>query len=122
MNIDKYKVLQPIDDKVVIKKEKTDSKTSGGLILPESTQDNAKYGIIVAVGPGLKEMTSELNTVRTLNEIKTYNEHVELKRIGMMIKNGDRVLYSTIHGQKFNFDDEDLIIQRESEILCIINK
>jgi len=120
--MNKYTKLQPIDDKVVILPLKKEAKTSGGLFLPEESQDSAKTGIVVAVGPGLKEMTSETESVKLLTEIETIEEHIKLKRIGMAVSVGDKILYSNVHGQRFDFNDESLIIQREGEILCILTK
>ena len=121
MNLKDYEKLQPIDDKVVIRRQEGESKTKSGVFLPTQSQQDAKYGIIVAVGLGMKEMTSSTNEKHLLTENNTIQSNQEIKRIGMGINVGDKVLFSEIHGMKFSYNDEDLIIQREGEILCILN-
>ena len=112
--------LEPIDDKIIIKKENTDGVTSGGLIIPEESQGQSKVGIVIAVGPGLKLMDRSPVTKTLLTEGE-YQNTLEIQRIGMKCKVGDKVIFSQNHGIKFEYKDEEYIVQREGDILTIIN-
>ncbi len=122
IDLSKYKKLSPIDDKVIIKKLKTSDRSSGGVLLPETAVGQEQKGIIVAVGPGLKEMTSDKKTKQLLTEDNQYVNEEHIKRIGMQLKVGDLVLYTTVSGLKFNFEGEELIVQREVDIISIIKE
>ena len=121
MNLEKYSKIRPIDDKIIIKKHEKDTQTSGGIYLPEMSQDNAKIGTIVAIGPGMKEYTSEKIKRQLLTENSEYNTTDDIRRIPMYCKVGQTVIYSNTQGMKFEYDNEDLIIQRESDLLCILD-
>jgi len=108
MELEKYKILEPIQDKVVIKKLDGKSQTSGGILMLEE-DIHTNTGIVVAVGPGQRHIPENK---QLLTETKTiyYNKPT--------INVGDKVLYSNNFGVKMEFEDEELIIQRENEILC----
>jgi chaperonin GroES len=112
----KYSNLRPIDDKIIIKKEDNSRVMSGGVYLPEQTKDS-NIGYIVAVGPGQRNFNAASDR-KLLLEQKDYLENTD--RYPMMCKVGDKVVYSTIVGQRIVVDNDELIIQRESELLYIV--
>lgn len=118
LDFSKYKNLKPIDDKIIIKKVDNTRKMTDGLYIPEQTRDS-NVGYIVAVGPGLRNFNTHSDR-QLLLEKKEYLENTD--RYPMVCKVGDKVVYSTIVGQRVVVDGDELIIQRETELLYIINE
>lgn len=85
----------PLYDRVIIKPEKQEEKTAGGIIIPDTAKEKPVRGKVVAAGPGKKD---EPTTVKA----------------------GDNVLYSKHAGQELNIDGEDYLIMRETDILVIL--
>ena len=92
--------LQPLGDRVVIRREDAEAKTAGGIVLPDSAQDKPARGSVVSVGEG-----------RLLDDGT---------RSKMQVKAGDRVLFSSYAGDEFRIDEQDLVLMREDDILAVI--
>ena len=90
--------LQPLDDRIVVKRVEAEEKTAGGIILPGSAQEKPQEGVIVAVGSG-KLLDSGVRA--TLDVIP-----------------GDRVLFGKYSGTEVKVAEESLLIMRESDILA----
>jgi len=92
--------LQPLGERVVVEREEAETKTAGGIVLPDSAKDKPTRGVIVSVGDGrLLENGS---------------------RAPLQVKVGDRVLFSSYSGQEFKLGDEQYILMSEEEILAVI--
>ncbi len=92
--------LQPLGDRVVIQREESESKTAGGIVLPDAAKDKPARGRVLSVGEGrLLENGS---------------------RSKLQVKVGDRVVFSSYAGETFKVDDEELLLMREDEILAVI--
>ncbi len=87
--------MKPINDRVVVKPAPADTKTKGGIIIPDTAKEKPQRGEIIAVGPG-----------------KDGNE--------MTVSKGDIVLYGKYAGQELNYEGEDYLIMREDDILVIL--
>lgn len=94
--------LQPLNDRVVIKREESESKTAGGIVLPDSAKDKPARGSVVCVGNG-----------RLLDNGS---------RSQSQVKVGDRVVFSSYAGEAFKVDDEELLLMREDDILAVIEE
>ena len=92
--------LKPLGDRVLIKREDAEEKTSGGIIIPETSKEKPSKGIVVAVGDGARDEKGNL--------------------IPMNLKAGDKVFFSKWGGTEMKVDDEELVIMKESDILAII--
>jgi len=93
--------IKPLGDRVVIKPLEAESKTKGGIFLPDTAKEKPQEGKVVAVGKG---KTLDNGTVQPL-EVKT----------------GDKVLYGKYSGNEITTKDGDeLLIMREEDILAII--
>jgi chaperonin GroES len=90
--------INPLDDRVVVTPLEAESKTAGGVILPDSAQEKPAQGKIVAVGPGalLKDGT----------------------RAKPSLKKGDVVVYGKYSGTDVKVEGKEFKILRESEILA----
>jgi chaperonin GroES len=92
--------LQPLGDRVVIEREASEERTSGGILLPDSAQNKPARGTVVSVGEG------------RLLEDGTRNK--------LQVKAGDRVLFSSYAGEQFKVGEDELLLMREEDILAIV--
>lgn len=92
--------LQPLGDRVVIKREESESTTAGGIVLPDSAKDKPARGSVVSIGNG-----------RLLDDGT---------RADLQVKVGDRVVFSSYAGEAFKVDDEELLLMREDDLLAVI--
>jgi len=93
--------MQPLGDRVVVQPLEAESKTKGGILLPDTAKEKPQEGKIVAVGKG-KVLDS--GTIQALE-----------------VKVGDKVLYGKYSGNEITTKDGDeLLIMREEDILAII--
>lgn len=96
------KIYQPLGDKVLIEVT-TIEKTASGIIMPDSSNDNIKTGIIIAIGPGLYSNTGAL--------------------IPMDTKIGQTVMFQLgMSTQKVRLDNIDYYMCREPELLLIVGE
>jgi len=92
-------MIKPLGDRVVIKRVDVEETTKSGIILTGAAKEKPQEALVVAVGPGKTENG---------NEIK------------MEVKVGDRVLFSKYSGNEIKYEDEELIILKQDDILGII--
>jgi len=94
--------LIPLEDRVVVKPQEAESKTPGGIVLPDTAKEKPLIGKVIAIGPGKLDDDG--------------------KRIPMSVKKNDTVLFGKYSGSEVELDGEDYKILRESEILGVIEK
>lgn len=87
--------VKPLHDRVIVQPAPAESKTAGGIIIPDTAKEKPQKGNVVAVGTGKKDEP-------------------------ITVKVGDTVLYGKYSGTEINIDGNDLLIMRESDILAII--
>ncbi len=94
--------LQPLHDRVVIKRIEETEKTRSGLFIPDTAKEKPQQGEVIAVGDGQILESG--------------------KRIPLDLKVGDRVLFGKYAGTDVIIDDEEYLIMRENEIFGRIGK
>ena len=94
--------VSPLDDRVLVKPDEAEEKTSGGIYLPDAAREKPIHGIVVGVGPG-----------RLLDDGK---------RAPMSVKVGDNVIYGKYAGSEVKIDAEEHSILRETDILGILEE
>jgi chaperonin GroES len=92
--------LEPLDDRIVVEVMEAETKTKGGIVLPDSAQEKPQKAKVLAVGPG-----------RVADDGK---------RIAPSVKKGDTVVFAKYGGSEIEIDGKDYIILRESDILAKI--
>ena len=92
--------FRPLLDRVVVKRVEQDTKTTGGIIIPDTVQEKPMQGEVVAVGPGARDDGGKV--------------------VPLDVKSGDRVLFGKWSGSEVKLDGEDLLIIKESDILGIL--
>ena len=93
--------FRPLGDRVLVKRVEEQSKTKGGILIPDTAKEKPQEGEVIAVGPGARDESG--------------------KRIETDVKPGDRVLFGKWSGSEVKLDGEDLIIMKESDILGIVD-
>jgi len=93
--------IQPLFDRVLIKRKEQSRTTASGLILPGADQDKINQGVVVAVGTGIADDNGNKSDLE--------------------VSNGDLVVFGKYAGNTINGDDgEELLILKEKEILGVI--
>ncbi|MSO81510.1 MAG: co-chaperone GroES [Alphaproteobacteria bacterium] len=93
--------FRPLHDRVVIRRVQSDTKTAGGIIIPDTAQEKPQEGEVVSVGPGARTEDGKL--------------------IAMDLKAGDRVLFGKWSGTEVKIDGDELLIMKESDIMGVID-
>ena len=92
--------FRPLHDRVVVSRLEEDTKSAGGIIIPDTAAEKTSTGKVIAVGPGAQ---NEEGTITPLD-----------------VKKGDKVLIGKWSGTEVKIDGEDLLIMKESDIMGVI--
>ncbi|HKT32363.1 MAG TPA: co-chaperone GroES [Gammaproteobacteria bacterium] len=92
--------LQPLHDRVIIKRLESETKSAGGIVIPDTAKEKPMKGEVIAVGKG-----------RTLD-----NGQV----LAPTVKAGDKVLIGKYAGSEFKIDDVEYVAVKEDEIIAIV--
>jgi chaperonin GroES len=94
--------LNPLHDRVVVKRTEPDTKTSSGIFIPENVAEKPDQGVVLAVGAGRR---TEAGTL-----------------VPMSLNVDDTVLFGKFAGQTVKIKGEEVLILKEEEIYAIIEK
>ena len=94
--------FRPLHDRVVVKRVEEDTKTKGGIIIPDTAQEKPMQGKIISVGPGARDESGKL--------------------VPLDVKKGDIVLFGKWSGTEVKIDGEELLIMKESDIMGVLDK
>ncbi|KAA0572178.1 co-chaperone GroES [Azospirillum sp. CT11-132] len=92
--------FKPLHDRVLVRRVESDTRTKGGIIIPDTAKEKPQEGEVIAVGAGARDEAGKL--------------------IALDVKPGDRVLFGKWSGTEVKIDGEDLLIMKESDILGVI--
>ncbi len=92
--------FRPLHDRVLVRRAEEDSKSTGGIIIPDTVQEKPMEGDVVGVGPGARGEDGKLHPLD--------------------VKAGDRVLFGKWSGTEVKVDGEELLIMKESDIMGVI--
>ena len=92
--------FRPLHDRVVVQRVKEESKTAGGIIIPDTAKEKPSEGKVVAVGTGTRDDSGKL--------------------VALDVKKGDRVLFGKWGGTEVTIEGKDLLIMKESDIMGVI--
>ena len=93
--------FRPLGDRVLVRRVEEETKSKGGIIIPDNVREKPQEGEVLAVGPGARDEAGQ--------------------RVEMDLKAGDRVLFGKWSGAEIKIDGEDLIIMKESDVLGIVD-
>jgi chaperonin GroES len=94
--------FRPLHDRVVVKRLDSESKTTGGIIIPDTAAEKPQQGEVIAVGPGARDESGKL--------------------VPIDLKNGDKVLFGKWSGTEVKIDGQELLIMKESDIMGVLDK
>ena len=92
--------FRPLHDRVVVRRLDEETKTKGGIIIPDTAKEKPMQGEVIAVGPGAR------------------NEKGEIQKLDVQV--GDRIIFGKWSGTEVKIDDEELLIMKESDIMGVI--
>ena len=92
--------LQPLGERLVIRREESETTTAGGIVLPDSAKEKPARGTVVAIGTG-----------------KLLDDDTRSKS---QLKAGDRVLFTSYAGENVEIDDVEYLLMREDDILAVV--
>ena len=94
--------IRPLHDRLVIKRVAEETKTSGGLFIPDSAKEKPARGKVIAVGEGKRDKDGN--------------------RIPPDVKKGDEILFGKYAGTELKLEGEEHIVLREDEVLAVLTK
>jgi chaperonin GroES len=94
--------FRPLHDRVVVTRIDAESKTAGGIIIPDTAKEKPTEGEVIAVGPGGRDESGKL--------------------IPIDLKKGDRVLFGKWSGTEVKLDGVEYLIMKESDIMGVIEQ
>jgi chaperonin GroES len=92
--------FRPLGDRVVVRRIEEETKTTGGIIIPDTAKEKPSQGEVIAVGPGARDEEGE--------------------RIAPEVKVGEIILFGKWSGTEVKIDGEELLIMKESDIMGVI--
>ena len=92
--------FRPLGDRVLVKRVEEESKTKGGIIIPDSAKEKPQEGEVISVGPGARDEAGKL--------------------VPLDVKAGNRILFGKWSGTEVKIDGQDLLIMKESDIMGIV--
>ena len=92
--------IRPLHDRILIKRQEEKETRKGGIIIPDSAKEKPQEGKVIAVGNG-----------------KVSDDG---KKIPLDVKTGDKILFGKYSGSEVTLDDQEYLILREEDVLCIL--
>jgi chaperonin GroES len=92
--------FRPLHDRILVRRIESDTKTKGGIIIPDTAQEKPQEGEVIAVGSGVRD------------------EHGKLTPLD--VKAGDRILFGKWGGTEVKIDGEELLILKETDVLGVV--
>jgi chaperonin GroES len=94
--------FRPLGDRVLVKRVEEETKTKGGIIIPDTVKEKPQEGEIVAIGSGARDDSGKI--------------------VPLDVKVGDKILFGKWSGSEVKIDGEDLLIMKESDVLGVLEK
>jgi len=94
--------MRPLHDRIILKREPEEQKTTGGIIIPGTAQEKPQMAVVVALGHGKKLDNGDF--------------------VKIALKVGDRVLLGKYSGSEVKIDGDEHVIVREEDILGVFEK
>ncbi|MCY4380351.1 MAG: co-chaperone GroES [Proteobacteria bacterium] len=92
--------FKPLQDRVLVKRLESETKSAGGIIIPDNAQEKPTQAEVVAVGNGKRLSNGELHTPD--------------------VKVGDKVVFSTYAGSSLKIDGDELLVLKEDDIFGVV--
>jgi chaperonin GroES len=93
--------IRPLHDRVIVKRMDEETKTAGGLFIPDTAKEKPVQAKVIAVGAGKRDKDGKLTALD--------------------VKVGDRVLFSKYSGSEIKIDGDEHLIMREEDLLAVLD-
>jgi chaperonin GroES len=94
--------FRPLHDRVVVRRTEQETKSAGGIIIPDTAAEKPQQGEVIAVGPGARDEAGKL--------------------IAIDLKKGDKVLFGKWSGTEVKIDGQELLIMKESDVMGVLER
>jgi len=91
--------LKPLGDRIIVKALKSEDKTKGGIVLPDTAKEKSQQAKVIAVGSG-----------------KVIGDKI----VPLEVKKGNKILFGKYSGDEVKVGVEEYLIIKESDVLAII--
>jgi chaperonin GroES len=92
--------FRPLGDRILVKRVEEETKTKGGIIIPDTAKEKPQEGEVVSVGSGARDEAGKI--------------------VPLELKAGDRILFGKWSGTEVKIEGEELLIMKESDVLGVI--
>ena len=92
--------IRPLHDKVIVRRLEEETRSAGGIVLPDTATEKPQQGEVLAVGPGKRDDQGNIHAPQ--------------------VKIGDRVVFGQYGGNTVKFEGEEVLILSENEIFGVI--
>jgi chaperonin GroES len=94
--------FRPLHDRVVVRRVEQETKSAGGIIIPDTAAEKPQQGEVIGVGPGSRDESGKI--------------------VALDVKKGDRVLFGKWSGTEVKIDGQELLIMKESDIMGVLDR
>jgi len=92
--------FRPLGDRILVKRVEEETKTKGGIIIPDTAKEKPQEGEVISVGAGARDDSGKI--------------------VPLELKAGDRILFGKGSGTEVKIEGDDLLIMKESDVLGVI--
>jgi chaperonin GroES len=94
--------LRPLADRVIVKRVEQETRSAGGIVIPDNAAEKPDQGEVLSVGPGKRTDKGDITA--------------------MNVRVGDRVLFGKYSGQTVKVDGDELLVMREEDLFAVVEK
>jgi chaperonin GroES len=92
--------FRPLHDRILVERVAEETKSAGGILIPDNAREKPQQGIVTAVGPGA---VLENGNVRAPD-----------------VKKGDRILFGKYSGSELKLDGKEYVIMKEEDVMAVL--
>jgi chaperonin GroES len=92
--------IRPLHDRIIVERLEEETKTAGGIIIPDTAKEKPQQGKVIAVGKGKKTEDGKL--------------------LPLDVKVGDKILFGKYAGTEIKLDGKEFLMMREDDVLGVI--
>jgi chaperonin GroES len=92
--------FRPLHDRIALRRVEGDTKTTGGIIIPDTAAEKPQQGEVIAVGPGARGEDGKI--------------------VPLELKPKDKVLFAKWSGTEVKIDGQELLIMKESDVMGVL--
>ena len=92
--------FRPLGDRVLVKRVEEETKTKGGIIIPDTAKEKPQEGEVISVGPGARDDSGKIQPLD--------------------VKKGDKILFGKWSGTEVKIDGVEYLVMKESDIMGVI--